>query len=132
MQFGVGRGIHTPAGSAQNRQGSHASVSEITVTKQLDKSTIGVLEDLLGGDLHTKVVICMTHTDKGNAKYLEFELEKTGISGYSISTGGERPTESISLNFVKFKVTDHEASHDGKTHKPKHTIYDIGLMKLNP
>ena len=33
--------------------------------------------------------------------YLSIELENAMISNYSVSSGGDRPTESLALNFTK-------------------------------
>ena len=54
FQFGSGRGISSSTASGQNRQGSHASVSEITVTKLLDPASLGCRRrrSRLGKGLH--------------------------------------------------------------------------------
>jgi type VI secretion system secreted protein Hcp len=35
--------------------------------------------------------------------YLTFTLTNTMISGFSVSSGGDRPSESLSLNFSKIE-----------------------------
>jgi len=42
FQFGSGRGIGSATSSGGNRQGSHASVSEVTVSKNLDPASLAV------------------------------------------------------------------------------------------
>src|SRR3546814_18416299 len=44
LQWGVGRAIMTPVGSAKNREASEPSVSEVTVTKQMDEDRKSVVE----------------------------------------------------------------------------------------
>ena len=101
-QFGVGRGISSAFGGS-TREGSIVSVSEITVTKQADGSTIKLLEEALHGKLNKIVKIAFLRTGAGTVQeYLSFELNGTGLSGYSMSSGGDRPSESLSLNFDKF------------------------------
>jgi type VI secretion system secreted protein Hcp len=38
-------------------------------------------------------------------KYLEYKLEGASISGFSVSSGGDRPTESVSINFDKITMS---------------------------
>ena len=102
FQWGVGRGIGSAAGGLKNREGSEPSISEATVTKRMDKSSPKLFQDAVGGDLDAKVKITFTTTAKDKVeKFLEFELENTGLSGYSVSSGGDMPSESFSLNFSK-------------------------------
>ncbi|MBR0655413.1 Hcp family type VI secretion system effector [Plastoroseomonas arctica] len=101
-QFGVGRGISSAYGNS-TREGSIVSVSEITVSKLTDGATIKLLEEALHGKLNKIVKIAFLRTGAGAAQeYLSFELNGTGLSGYSLSSGGDRPSESLSLNFDKF------------------------------
>jgi type VI secretion system secreted protein Hcp len=39
--------------------------------------------------------------DKKQQVYLKIELEDAIVSSYSTSSGGDRPSESLSINFVK-------------------------------
>lgn len=104
LQFGVGRGISSAYGTS-TREGSVASVSEITVTKVSDGTSLKLFEEALHGELDNTVKIEFVRTSKGApVTYLSFELEGCGISGYSLSSGGDRPSESLSLNFDKIKL----------------------------
>ncbi len=125
-QWGVGRGIAAPTGSQSTREGTKPSVAELVVTKTMDNSTPGLLRDALDGKMDTKAIITFLRTGQNKPeKYLEITLEKCGISSYSMSSGGDRPSESLSLNFAKleykyFKVGD-DLSGSGTS-----TTYDIG------
>ena len=79
-----------------------------------------------------KVVIDFVKTDKGNlVKYLTFELEDTMISGYSISSGGDRPSESLSLNFNAINAIPVVFDKDGSpTDGSPKVRYDIGQAKI--
>ena len=45
-----------------------------------------------------------TNADKVET-FLALKLEGTGISGFSVSSGGDKPSEWLSLNFVKFECS---------------------------
>ena len=125
FQFGSGRGISSATASGANRQGSHASVSEITVTKQLDPASLHLWRDSLDGKLNTKVEFAFTIADQDNSEYLHCTLTDTGVSGFSISSGGDRPSESISLNFAKIEFKDTKISEDQTSKTPFSVNYDL-------
>src|SRR5690349_18479040 len=97
FQFGVGRGIKSASGQS-TREGNIASVSEITVTKENDGASLKLFQESLMGKLDKKVKIAFVRTGGDEPKcYLRFELEGCGISGFSMSGAGDRPSESLSL-----------------------------------
>jgi type VI secretion system secreted protein Hcp len=130
-QFGVGRGISSPTGSSSERESSAPSVSEIVVTKSLDQSSPLLFQESLQGE-GVVVVIEFTKTAKGKLEvYLTLTLTATLISGFSVSSGGDRPMESISLNFTKIEykfIGSDELGASGA--EPTVVNYDIGLAKV--
>lgn len=101
FQFGIGRGISSAYGQS-TRESSIASVSEISVSKPTDGASTKLMVAALTGTLDKKVTISMVRTASGSVQpYMIYELEGCGVSGYSVSSGGDRPTESINLNFDK-------------------------------
>ena len=115
FQWGVGRGVTSPHGSEDTREGSEPSVSEVVVTKRMEKASPKLWQDAVGGDFSSSVTIKFTSTTKDKVEsYLEYEFTNTGLSGYSVSAGGDdAPQESLSLNFAK--VTWKYSSLDAKT-----------------
>jgi type VI secretion system secreted protein Hcp len=104
FQWGVGRGISSPIGGA-GREASAPSVSEITVTKQFDSSSVPLIQQAFGGD---GALVETDFVDKVKGKlqpYLTVKLDNTLISGYSMSSGGDRPSETLSLNFTKISFS---------------------------
>lgn len=110
FQWGVGRGISSPTGSSSDRESSAPSISEIVVTKAQDVASSKLLNASLDGEGVT-VIIDFCRNDKGKLEsYLKYTLTNTMVSGYSISSGGDRPSESISLNFTKFEMSPKSAT----------------------
>lgn len=131
FQYGVGRGVSSGAGGSQ-REGSEPSISEIVITKHYDKASPGLYQDALAGTFNKKVEIKMTATTKNKVDtYLAFELTDCGVSGYSASTGGENPSESISLNFTKVMVTPSPLDNAGTPVKGAVVTYDLAKMKAS-
>jgi type VI secretion system secreted protein Hcp len=130
FQWGVGRGISIGVGGGSKREATAPSVSEITLTKTMDVADPLLLKEAIGGQAQ-KVEIHMTQTDnKGShVPYQKYILKDSLISGYSISSGGDRPSTSLSINFVEFD-SEYIAVDDkfqGKT--TGHVTYNIAEAK---
>jgi type VI secretion system secreted protein Hcp len=103
MQWGVGRGIHTPTGSSQERESSAPSISEVTCTLMMGKSTPALFTEACVG-IGKTVKIDLVQTGSKMQTYMSYTLTETLISGYSMSSGGDRPSESVSFNFTKIEM----------------------------
>jgi type VI secretion system secreted protein Hcp len=101
------------------------------VTKTFDAFSPLALKEAVGGKGVT-VKIELTRTDGGgkHVAYQKYELTDTLVSGYSISSGGDRPAESISLNFTKVDSEYLKVGSDFKATTTGHVIYDIAEAKL--
>jgi type VI secretion system secreted protein Hcp len=128
FQMGVGRAIGTAARGSATREANEPSISEVVVTKRLDKASTKMFQDATGGDLSATVKFKFTTTTKDKVEtYLSFELSNCGLSGYSLSSGGDAPQESLSLNFTKVMYTYTEL--DPKTSGSPDTVgYDLTTM----
>ena len=128
LQWGVGRGIHTPTGSSQERESSAPSISEVTVTKVMDKCTPKLFTEACVGKAKL-VKIDLVQTGEQLETYMSYELENALISGYSVSTGGDRPMENLSFNFTKvvMKYTPYDNEHNPGSPIP--AGYDVSLGK---
>lgn len=131
FQFGSGRGINSATASGGNRQGSHASVSEVTISKSLDPASLPLWRDSLDGKLATQVDFSFTRADQDNSEYLHVTLWDTGVSGWSMSSGGDRPSESVSLNFAKIELKDITQSVDGSAASNSSVTYDLAKQKAS-
>jgi type VI secretion system secreted protein Hcp len=127
FQWGVGRGISSPTGGSADRESSAPSVSEIVVTKPTDIATVKMLDEALEGE-GVDVTIDFVKTDKGNLSvYLSYTLNNTMISGYSMSSGGDRPQESLSFNFTKIMCRDIGLGAKNEDGQPATVGYDLAL-----
>ena len=92
-----------------------------------DTDTVNLLNEALQGD-GKDVTIDFAKTDKGNLSvYLSFVLNNTMISGYSLSSGGDRPQESLSFNFTKIMMTDIGLGAKNDEGQPATVGYDLAL-----
>jgi len=130
FQWGAGRGITSPTGASADRESSAPSISEITVTKATDISSTKLLNEAYQGE-GQKVVIDFVKTDKGNLEiYMQYTLEDCMLSGYSISSGGDRPSESLSLNFTKIEFKNVSMKDKNDTGDPDTVTYDLAQASV--
>lgn len=127
FQLGGGRSISTPVGSAENREASSLSVSEIVVTKQQDNASRALLQKSYTQTKGEEVEIHLVTTSAGvDNTIFACVLTNTLISGFSTSSGGDRPMESLSLNFTKIEATfDTQAQGGSKSTDSYTTTYDL-------
>jgi type VI secretion system secreted protein Hcp len=133
FQWGVGRSISSPTGNTADREASSPSVSEITVTKLNDVSSVYLVQESLGGEaVEVDIEFTQTSTTGGTQRvYLKYKLTNTLISGYSTSAGGaERPAETLSLNFTEVFEESTPVGSDQKTGTPPKVTYDLAQAKL--
>jgi type VI secretion system secreted protein Hcp len=126
FQYGIGRGISSATGGAADRESSAPSISEVVVTKPTDVSSTSWMEEALYGEGKT-AEIDFCKTDKGKLEvYQSYKLENCMVSGFSVQSGGDRPSESISLSFTKIIYSYNEMSPTGAKAKSPRTGWDIG------
>ena len=112
FQWGVSRTIGNPTGGSTNRQSSPPSVSELTITKLIDKTSPVLLQDLLQGVSTNTVDIFLVGNLEAAGKapqtttYAEYVLSNVLLSSYSVNSTGDRPSETFTLNFTKVQFTD--------------------------
>jgi type VI secretion system secreted protein Hcp len=129
FQWGVGRGISNASSSPADREGTTPSVSEIVITKNTDSASPNLMRASLGlapaGEGKTvKIDFCKTDTSQPEP-YLQLTLTNCLVSGWSCSSGGDRPSETVTLNFtaVEFKNIGMGPAND--TGSPDTAQYDL-------
>lgn len=132
-QFGAGRGISSPTGSGARREASAPSLSEVTVTKQFDQTSNAMFEASTQGTKGTKAEIAFTRSGVGTSsgkqiELLRLTLTESLISGYSMSSGGDRPSESLSLNYTKIELKYTPMTDEGTTGDPVTSTFDLTKM----
>ena len=115
MQFGVGRSVSMITGNMANRAAGLPSFSEITVSKETDDSTFGLLNEAVLGKEGKKIEIAVVEPGDKPTEYVKYELEDAIISSYSMSATGSRHHESASISYAKVTVsfTTHDKANKG-------------------
>ncbi len=126
LQWGAGRGVSSPVGGSKNREASEPSISEVTFTKDMDKSSAKLFQLATSDNKGKAVTIDLVRTSQGGPMvYMQYKLEDALVSGYSMSSGGDTPSESISLNFTKIEMTYTPMEESGDEAGPQRASYDL-------
>ncbi len=106
FQFGVGLGVSIGKGGVQK---SDPSLSEIVLTKTFDAMSPALFINCCLGTTITKVEVDFTGTSgdatAASTVYLTYELSNAIITGHSVSSGGDLPSESISIAYEAIVMT---------------------------
>ena len=116
FQTGVGVGVATITGSG-NRETGLPSFGEIVVTKGTDIASTVIFESVCTRKNYDKAeIIFTTMTGAGEEDvYLKYELENVIISGFSISSGGDRPMPDAARRSEGFGPRKHARATGSET-----------------
>ena len=131
FQFGSGRGISAGVGGGSKREASAPSLAEVVVTKTMDvASPLLFKESLAGKGVDVKIDLTRTDNNGKHVAYQKYVLSDTLVSGYSVSSGGDRPSESVSLNYTK--IDSEYLAVDSKfgSKTTGHIVYDLSTAML--
>lgn len=124
-----------PSGAVdQQRTKGETQLGDISIVRQLDKSSPKLFEAVAAGKFNKKVTMeFTTQTGGKNETYLKLVCENVIFSGYSVSgnsSGDPMPSEQVSMNCTKITYTYTE--YDNKTGSKKGNVeatYELGANK---
>lgn len=127
LQFGVSQtGIREAGGKASARR---SSLSTITVTKQADKASPKLFLACATGAHIDQAVLTFIESTPTPLEYLTITLSDVFISSYSVSSGGDRPSEAASLSFSKIEYRYVGRDPMGQPLPPVVVVFDVAKNK---
>jgi len=109
------QGMQQPGSGATGatRRRGDVIVEDISLVKELDKSSPKIAEAVCKGKVFPKVEIHLTASiaDAGRVTYYVYDLKNVLVTSYNIGGSGQAedvPTENFSLNFEEITVTYYE------------------------
>jgi len=129
MQFGVGRSVAMVTGNMANRASGLPSFSEITVSKETEDSTYGLLNEAVLGKEGKKIELAVVEPGDTPTEFVKYVLEDAIVSSFSMSASGGKPHESISISYSKIEIafTTHDKANKGGG-VPR-IVYDLAAGK---
>jgi type VI secretion system secreted protein Hcp len=104
FNWSVSRNVALPIRQEDTREGAEPNITEVVVSKRMEKASPKLWQEAVGGAFNTKATIRFTTTAQGKMEsFLEYELTDTGLSSYSINSENPDgvPHENLTLNFAK-------------------------------
>lgn len=127
----VHRDISMETGKARNREHAQPHVEEIIVTKEVDHASGPLYKALCTVPQAHECKIAFVRTGPGgdDDKYLEYTLTDTMLANVEINGGGDRATETWTLNFTQVAIEVKELSEANVSGAPFHFKYDLATGK---
>jgi type VI secretion system secreted protein Hcp len=129
ISFNVFRGINAlePGKNIDRLAAGGVQVGEISLSRTSDACDALILQAMCTA---TKPIAKVTLTiNNGNATspadYMVLELSEVYISSYSVSSGGQEPQASLSLNFTKFSITTSSTKSDNSAAGKNTFVWNI-------
>ena len=107
------------------------SMQDLSITKHIDKSSPKLFEALATGKHLKEAKLVLRSAGGSQVEYLVITLSDVLVSSYSTggSSGDDRPTESISLNFAQIKMSYVEQDAKGSAGAATEFGWDIKANK---
>lgn len=103
VNFGVSRPMST---SGSDRDTTNPVFSEITISKSTDKASCDLFWQACGGKQLGTATLEWVQVDGDSPQtFMKLELAKAIVTSFNSSSAGDRPSESITLNFTEAKVS---------------------------
>ena len=107
--------------SNSERTAGKPNHQDLTITKYLDLASCPLIDACNRGHNFKEIKLTVARNDdKALLPYLSYKLENAIISSVSLSGGGDRPMETLTLNYSKItwdftsqKVESGKAGHNG-------------------
>ena len=96
------------------QSGARPQISDITISKKVDKST-PLLAQAAASGKHIKSAVLVVRSAGGKSvqEYIKLSLDDVLVTSVKLSGDKNRPTETVNLNFAKIKLEYREQRTDG-------------------
>ncbi len=130
LDFNVKRLLSTDPGRIADREGTRPSISEISITKKMDKSSPLLFSEACVGKAKSEMKIDICQTDSSLTPYAQLTLNNVIVSGYqldasnaeqhSTSAENQTPHEKITLSFdkIELRYTPYDSQHQAQSPIP--------------
>lgn len=107
---------NTTGQTGATRRRSEVKISDISLVKELDKSSPKIMEAICNGKMIPSMEI---HAVRNGKVYMAYELKNVMVTSYQTSSEGEAPREHVQFNYEKIKMHyvqfDNRGVEKGKT-----------------
>ena len=129
IEWGGEREIAMGTGRSGDREVGTPTVSEVSLTKLMDR-TSPLLFQMFCNGVHDTVTLHLVRTGTEALKtYMAYIFEECMVSSYLVTSAGDRPSESLKLSYVKLTMKYTPYDNNGKMQSPVMSGYDLSSAK---
>lgn len=121
--------LHRGTGGGKGKVAIH----DVTVTKSLDASSPELIKSgILLKPFGKVTLICRESGGEKAVNYMELEMENVIVTSVSLNKadGSGKPSETVNLQFAKFKLTYKQQANEGGEEGEVKVAYDIKAQEL--
>ena len=130
FQIGGGVGISSLTGGSTTRESTAPSLSEMTITKLMDKTSTGFFSGMTAGTQLSELLVYLPPASNPG-RFIKIYLKDVLISGVAWSSGGEIPSESVSLNYRAIKIEHYTTDASGAETLTGSASWDLAKATAN-
>lgn len=123
IKWGVGRQITSVTSTQGDRESSNAVISDLIITKWMDKTSPYLfIETCCGTGKTIKIIMTKTGTGDGGDVFLEYTLENALFSKMEVEAlraSNVRPAEEYRISFTSMSVKYIQYDEDGNMLAPE-------------
>jgi type VI secretion system secreted protein Hcp len=101
----------------------------VVLTKVSDSSSAKLFREATSGKDGKNAKIHFVTTSSPGETYIEFALENAMIANYSLNSSGDRPIETIRLNFTKIQMKYIAYDKSNRPLPPIISFYDLATAR---
>lgn len=106
--FSWGASNSSTLGSATGGGSGKVTFNEITITREVDRASPKIFQACCNGQHIKSAVIAFTEGTGTEGVYLRISMTDVLVSSIAWGSGGDQPTESITLAFEAFDYSVHD------------------------
>jgi len=129
LSFSWGVTNTVSAGTGGGGGAGRASFQDLSIVHNIDKASPRLLQACATGAHFKDATITHRKAGKGQQEYLVVKMNDVIITGVALASGGDRPLESVTLNYAKIHIEYKAQSADGSLDASVHFKYDLKTNK---
>jgi len=129
MSWRARRALSVRTMTDKDRESAIPAISEVEFTRENDIASGPIMQKFFTGEAQATVQFDFVRTDTALDIYFSLILTDAIFSMFEQGSGGERPTETLKINFTKIQTKSTQMSALGTGAGPFSTGYDLAASK---
>ena len=126
LNFATKRSLCIEPGRITDREATRPSVSEIEITKKMDKASPQLFSESCVGKAKPEIKIDICQTGSSLIPYMQYTLRNVIVSAYRVDAENEfYPTEKLHLSFDRLEMRYTPFDEQNQAQSPIPAAYDL-------